>query len=141
MTTTVERIMELYRLKSSLEAQLQDVKCMLDDCLREAYEEEGCKELSDGYTIRRSETRDISVKLFRERYPAIYEKALSDKVAAYKPELTKTDVKKAIGAEVEGKVRTKAEQARILEDIEDGMVTVKYAIVKPLDPHAKEVVE
>lgn len=139
--TAVERAWDLYNLKRSLEDQLADVKAMLDEALREAYEDEGKRDLPEGYSIRRSETRDISVKAFQERYPELYDRAIQEKIAAYTPELTKTDVKAAVRAECEGMIRTKEEQARILSDIESGIVTVKFSVVKPADPTPGKVVE
>lgn len=141
MTTAIERVWELYTLKQTLEDQLQDVKAMLEEAKREAYEDEGQRNLPEGYTIRRSETRDISIKAFREKYPEIYESAMAAKVRNYNPELTKTDVRKAIGEECEGLIRTKEEQERILADIEDGSVSVRYTIYRPADPNPGRVVE
>lgn len=142
MTSASERAWDLYTLKQSLEDQLQDVDGMLREALREAYEDDDVRALPNGYTIRRAETRDISVKAFSEKYPEIYERAITAKISGYKPELTKTDIKNALKAEDDdGKVLSKEAQEEILRSIESGIVIVKFSLNKPQDPHPGKVVE
>ena len=135
--TAAERAWDLYTLKQSLEEQLQDVDALLREALREAYEDEGTRKLSNGYTIKRSVTRDISLKAFAERFPELCEGALRMKRDAYVPELTKKDVKGAIAATG----ASKEEQAEMLASIETGGETVRFSLTKPLDPNPGKVVE
>ena len=142
MTSASERAWELYTLKQSLEDQLQDVDGMLREALREACEEDDVRALPNGYTICRAETRDISVRAFSEKYPGIYERAITAKISGYKPELTKTDIKNALKAEDDdGRVLSKEAQEEILRSIESGIVSVKFSLNKPRDPHPGKVVE
>lgn len=134
MSTAQERVWDLYQLKKSLEEQLTDVKGLLEQAQADAYAE-GIRRLDNGYTIQRSETRDISVKKFSEQYPDIYKAAILTKVQTYEPELTKSDIKAAI----KDAVQTKEEQDAILSSIENGIVQYRFSLKRPLDPKGRDV--
>lgn len=136
MTSSIERVWELYTLKRELEIQLQDIDGMLRQALADAYED-GVTKLPNGYTIRRSETRSISPRRFSELYPELYAGALQAKAASYEPELTKSDIKAAIATTG----ASKEAQAAMLASIETGNVDVKFSLTKPLDPNPGRVVE
>lgn len=141
MSTHEEWVWDLYTLKKDLEIQLQDVEGMLRQALSDAYDA-GISKLPNGYTVKRSEIRDISVRRFGELYPELYDRAVARKVAAFKPELTKTDIRSVLRAEDdEGRVLSKEAQEEILAAIETGDNSFRFSLTKPADPHAGEVVE
>lgn len=135
-STIQERVWELHALKKDLEDQLADVKALLEQAQADAYAE-GIRELDNGYTIIRSEIRDISIRSLRERHADIYTAALAAKIAKAEPELTKSDLR----AYLKESGYTQEDQEAILRDIETGRVQYRFSLRKPADPHAKEVIE
>lgn len=131
-----ERVWELHTLKKDLEGQLADVKALLEQAQADAYAE-GVRELDNGYTIVRSEIRDISIRSLRERHADIYAAALAAKVANTEPELTKSDLR----AYLKESGYSQEDQEALLRDIETGRVQYRFALRKPADPHAREVGE
>lgn len=135
-STVQERVWELHQLKRDLEDQLADVKALLEQAQADAYAE-GVRELDNGYTIVRSEIRDISIRSLRERHADIYAAALAAKVAKVEPELTKSDLR----AYLKESGYSQEDQEALLRDIETGRVQYRFALRKPADPHAREVSE
>lgn len=136
MTSAAERVWDLYNLQRSLKDQLQDVEVMLRQAMSDAYEE-GVRTLPSGYTIRRSEVRDISIRTLREKHPEIYASALAKKVAEYEPELTKTDLRDWM----RDQGLSEEERAALMDEIAVPSKSYRFAVYKPADPHQREVSE
>lgn len=135
-STIQERVWELHALKKDLEDQLADVKALLEQAQADAYAE-GIRELDNGYTIVRSEIRDISIRSLRERHADIYAAALAAKVSKVEPELTKSDLR----AYLKESGYSQEDQDALLRDIETGRVQYRFSLRKPADPSPGKVVE